>query len=106
MISLDCNKRVCPLEVAIATCQVSSPGTIVQWTMPAVGSVSEGSPTREANGYTALYTGNGISTLTFNATTDRNGTVIECRDVLDGDTDTCTVTIAGEFMTCVECLWQ
>ena len=93
VISLDCDEVVCPLVDAIVKCQITN--NIVTWIMPAVGSVSEGVPTRESNGYIAMYIGNGISTLTFNATTDRNNTVIECRDPLDGDSGTCTIIITG-----------
>ena len=93
MISLDCGEGVCPLVDAVATCQVTN--NIVTWTMPAVGSVSEGTPTREANGYIAMYTGSGTSTLTFNATTDRNNTVIECQDLVDNNSSTCTIIIRG-----------
>ena len=94
VISLDCDEGVCPLVNAVASCQVSS--IIVRWVTPALGAVSEGVPTREDNGYTAMYIGNGVSTLTFNATTDKNTTVVECEDPLDtGPSVSCTVIIAG-----------
>ena len=94
MISLDCDEGVCPLGNAIATCQVS--GVAVRWVTPALGSVTEAFPATEDNGYTAMYIGNGVSTLTFNATTDKNATVIECEDPLDtGPSESCTVIIAG-----------
>ena len=59
-----------------------------------IGGVSGNAPTTSSNGYTATFIGNGESALTFNATTDRDGIVIECRDNSVG-TDTCTITIAG-----------
>ena len=48
-----------------------------------------------------MYIGNGSSTLTFNATTDRNNTVIECQDLIDGGSDTCTIIITGEFVALI-----
>ena len=93
VISLDCDEGVCPLVNAVATCQVG--GIAVRWVTPNVGSVTEATPTREDNGYTAMYIGNGVSTLTFNATTNKNATVIECEDALDTGPSACTVIIAG-----------
>ena len=97
--SLDCNDQVCPLVDATFTCQFDTgPATVWRYSPPAntlIGAVSGGTPTTSHDGYTATYNGNGESTLTFNAATDRNGTVIECQDFGDLDTDTCTITIAG-----------
>ena len=103
VILLDCSDGVYPLVGAVFTCQVTDgapDNTALQWLsssmMPAsIGIVSTGVPIREANGYTAMYTGNGSSTLSFIATTDRNTTNIQCLDVTDLDKQNCTVTIAG-----------
>ena len=75
--------------------------TAVRWFAPSdtlIGTITQASSITEFNRYTAMYIGNGISTLVFSATADRNSTDIKCLDVADSesDTSTCTVMIAGQ----------
>ena len=99
VISLECDEGVCPLAEAVFTCQVTS--AVVRWHAPSgtlIGAVSNANNITKANGYTAMFVGNGVSTLTFNATMDRNTTEVQCDDPTDGGpsgTDTCTIIIAG-----------
>ena len=99
VISLDCNTGACPLVELVVTCRINNSGTVIWRYSPPhdtlIGLVSEGSPTRTTDGYTATYIGNGVTTVTFNATADRNTTVLECMDATDSDSDTCTIIIAG-----------
>ena len=97
VISLECDEGVCPLAEAVFTCQVTN-NVAVRWHAPSgtlIGTVTNATNIRKANGYTAMFVGNGVSTLTFNATTDRNTTEVQCDDPIDGGTDTCTIIIAG-----------
>ena len=99
MTALDCDDKVCPLVDATITCQVDI-GPTIQWAYSSpsytlIGSVSGDTIIIIKDGYTAEYIDSGESTLTFNATADRNKTVIECRDNGDGDTGTCTIMISG-----------
>ena len=99
VISLDCNTGACPLVESVVTCTISSSGTAAWYYSPPpdtlIGGVSGGTPTATADGYTATYIGNGVTTVIFNATADRNTTVLECIDATDSDSDTCTIIIAG-----------
>ena len=82
---------------AIVTCQLNNTG-LVRWFAPPgtlIGAVSQANPTRIVNDYMLMYIGDGVSTLTFNAATDKNGTVIQCQDLTDGGSDTCSIYIAG-----------
>ena len=97
--SLDCNIGACPLVESVVTCVISSSGSVIWRYSPPpdtlIGVVSGAFPTATADGYTATYIGNGVTTVTFNATADRNTTVLECIDPADSDSDTCTIIIAG-----------
>ena len=98
MISLDCNEGVCPLVIdVVATCQVT--GTVIQWTVlpdMMIPAISQALPESNDFGYTAMFAGNGGSTLSANTTTDKNGTMVKCVDfILGGPDDTCMITIAG-----------
>ena len=99
VISLDCNTGACPLVESVVTCTISSSGSVIWRYSPPpdtdIGLVSGAFPTRTTDGYTATYIGNGVTTVTFNATADRNTTVLECTDATDSDSDTCTIIIAG-----------
>ena len=99
VISLDCNTGACPLVESVVTCRINNSGTVIWRYSPPpdtlIGLVSEGVPTRTTDGYTATYIGNGVTTVTFNSTADRNTTVLECTDATDSDSDTCTIIIAG-----------
>ena len=98
VISLDCNTGACPLVESVVTCTISSSGSVLWVYSPPdtdIGLVSGAIPTRTKDGYTATYIGNGVTTVTFNATADRNTTVLECTDATDSDSDTCTIIIAG-----------
>ena len=100
VISLDCDEGVCPLVIdTVATCQVTDRGsnTVVRWTVPdgQVPAISQAVPTGQGFGYTAMFVGNGVTTLSANATTDRNTTAVQCLDGTDADSDTCTINIAG-----------
>ena len=99
VISLDCNTGACPLVDSVVTCRISNSGSVVWHYSPppdtAIGVVSGGISTITTDGYTATYIGNGVATVTFNATADRNTTVLECTDATDSDSDTCTIIIAG-----------
>ena len=98
VISLDCNTGVCPLVESVVTCTISNSVTVVWRYSPPdtlIGAVSGAIPTKTTDGYTATYIGNGVTTVTFNATADRNTTVLECTDATDSDSDTCTIIIAG-----------
>ena len=100
MIFLDCNEGVCPLVDAVVTCQVTDRGsmTAVRWCAPSdtlIGTVTQASSITELYGYTAMYIGNGTSTLVFSATADRNSTDIKCLDVADSESNTCMVLVTG-----------
>ena len=99
MISLDCNEGVCPLVDAIVTCQFTNGENGVRWSGSAIGgtmTVSNGVPVREQNGFVAAFFNDSkLSTLTFNATADRNTTVVGCQDLTVVDILDCTITIAG-----------
>ena len=99
VISLECNTGACPLVESVVTCRISSSGSVLWHYSPPpdtlIGFVSGGNPTRTNDGYNVTYIGNGVTTVTFNATADRNTTVLECTDATDSDSDTCTIIIAG-----------
>ena len=100
VISLDCNTGACPLVESVVTCTISNSASVVWRYSPPpdtlIGVVSGGISTTITDGYTATYIGNGVTTVTFNATAaDRNTTVLECTDATDSDSDTCTIIIAG-----------
>ena len=99
VISLDCNDELCPSMTATFTCQVDTTAS-VRWTYSPppdtlIGAVSGGTTTLVTDGYNATYIGNGVTTLVFNATSDRNATVVQCQDNSDGDAKSCTVNIAS-----------
>ena len=99
VISLDCNTGACPLVELVATCRINNSASVAWHYSPppntAIGVVSGAVSTTTTDGYTATYIGNGVTIVTFNATADRNTTLLECTDATDSDSDTCTIIIAG-----------
>ena len=101
--SLDCSHELCPQTQGAVTCTIT--GSIAVWYSPPSGrspiaTVSSKNIYNGHNtGFTAALvtiTNPGLTTnLSFTATTDKNGTQVECRDAIDENSMTCTIMISG-----------
>ena len=105
--NLDCNHGVCPQTQGAVTCTIT--GTRAAWYSPPskyIATVSSGHVHNAANtGFTAALVSNTsglITNLSFFATTDKNGTQVECVDEADrsnANSMICTIMISGMSLT-------
>ena len=104
--SLDCNHGVCSQTQGALTCTIT--GGHVAWYSPPsnskpIATVSSGEVANSNTEFTAaLVSVNnpGLTTnLSFIATTDKNGTLVRCVDVIDRNSMTCTIMISGMSLT-------
>ena len=100
--SLDCNHGVCPQTQGAVTCIIT--GSQASWYSPPLDYIATVSFNQvKTNGNTeftaALVSNNsGLTTnLSFNATTDKNGTQVKCVDDIDRNLNSmiCTIMISG-----------
>ena len=103
--SLDCNHGVCPQTQGAVTCTIT--GSIAEWysspskyiaTVSSVQVINVANPEFTA---TLVSINNlGLTTkLSFNATTDKNGTQVRCFDRQDKISSTCIIMISGMSLT-------
>ena len=106
VISLDCNHGVCPQTQGAVTCTIN--GTVAYWYSPPSGRYPIGTVHSEIvnntgnTGFTVAVVSNNsglITTLSFIATTDKNGTQVRCFDEIDRNSMTCTIIISGMSLT-------
>ena len=103
--SLDCNHGVCPQTQGAVTCTIN--GSVATWYFPPLQRIarvgSEYVSKDAIKGFTsALVNINNLRLLTnlsFNATTDKNGTQVRCSDDIDGSSMTCAIMISGISLT-------
>ena len=98
---LDCNHGVCPQTQGAVTCTITD--SVAGWYSPPSDSSSFGQVYNDLNtGFTAALVSinnPGLTTnLSFNATTDKNGTQVRCSD-RNFNSMNCTIMISGMSLT-------
>ena len=105
--SLDCNHGVCPQTQGEVTCTIT--GSVAVWhSLPNSSLIASVTTSGQVikygnNGFTAVLVSinnPGLTTnLSFTATTDKNGTQVNCHDGTGRTSMTCTIMISGMSLT-------
>ena len=107
VISYNCLAEVCPLENIKLTCHVMGNG--MRWYAPpgnqlgAIFALVPSTHTFTQSGYTSTFINytsvSGMWTmLSFTATTNKNGTIVQCQDIsVSNSQSNCTIIISGTY---------